>query len=131
VIILSTMSSKRPLARFVSGTRPRNHRKLLLQRLETDYIGDERLTYWCTQVKCKRHVEWRALREIDVGICDGLTYDQVKVRFPEEYRARMQDKLKYRYPRGESYLDVIARLEVRNWTGCGELSGVISSLCSR
>jgi hypothetical protein len=49
-----------------------------------------------------------------VGICDGLTYDQVKVRFPEEYRSRMQDKLKYRYPRGESYLDVIARLEVRS-----------------
>ena len=29
-----------------------------------------------------------------------------------EYRSRQQDKLKYRYPRGESYLDVITRLEV-------------------
>jgi hypothetical protein len=27
------------------------------------------------------------------------------------YRARKQDKLRYRYPRGESYLDVIQRLE--------------------
>jgi 6-phosphofructo-2-kinase/fructose-2,6-biphosphatase len=62
-------------------------------------------------IKCKKYVEWRALREIEVGICDGLTYEQVKMKFPEEYRAREQDKLRYRYPRGESYLDIIARLE--------------------
>ena len=24
-------------------------------------------------------VEWRALREIEVGVCDGLSYEQVKV----------------------------------------------------
>lgn len=35
----------------------------------------------------------------------------MKASFPEEYRAREQDKLRYRYPRGESYLDIIARLE--------------------
>lgn len=46
-----------------------------------------------------------------VGVCDGLSYEQVKIRFPEEYQARSQDKLRYRYPRGESYLDVISRLE--------------------
>ncbi len=57
------------------------------------------------------YVEWRALREIEVGVCDGLNADQVKVRFPHEHRSRMQDKLSYRYPRGESYFDVITRLE--------------------
>lgn len=36
---------------------------------------------------------------------------QVKSSFPEEYAARELDKLRYRYPRGESYLDIIARLE--------------------
>ena len=60
---------------------------------------------------CKRQVEWRALREIEVGVCDGLSYEQIKSRFPEEYRSRNHDKLRYRYPRGESYLDVITRLE--------------------
>ena len=30
---------------------------------------------------------------------------------PEEFEARKRDKLRYRYPRGESYLDVIQRLE--------------------
>lgn len=58
-----------------------------------------------------RTVEWRALREIESGVCDGLTYDQIKVRYPKEYQARQQDKLTYRYPRGESYFDVITRLE--------------------
>lgn len=62
-------------------------------------------------IKCKRLVEWRALREIEVGVCDGLSYDQVKSQFPEEFRARDHDKLRYRYPRGESYMDVINRLE--------------------
>jgi broad specificity phosphatase PhoE len=56
-------------------------------------------------------VEWRALREIESGVCDGLTYDQIKVRYPKEFHARQQDKLTYRYPRGESYFDVITRLE--------------------
>jgi 6-phosphofructo-2-kinase/fructose-2,6-biphosphatase len=63
------------------------------------------------ELKCKRLVEWRALREIEVGVCDGLSYEQIKSRFPEEYRSRNHDKLRYRYPRGESYLDVITRLE--------------------
>jgi broad specificity phosphatase PhoE len=62
-------------------------------------------------VPCTRSVEWRALREIESGVCDGLTYEQIKVRFPHEYKARMHDKLRYRYPRGESYFDVITRLE--------------------
>lgn len=31
--------------------------------------------------------------------------------FPDEWERRNVDKLAYRYPRGESYLDVIARLE--------------------
>ena len=59
----------------------------------------------------KRKVQWRALNDLDVGVADGLSYEQVRARFPEEYRARSTDKLRYRYPRGESYLDLIARLE--------------------
>jgi broad specificity phosphatase PhoE len=63
------------------------------------------------EIPCKQLVEWRSLREIEVGVCDGLTYEQVKELFPKEYAARDKDKLTYRYPRGESYLDVIIRLE--------------------
>ncbi|XP_010487146.1 PREDICTED: 6-phosphofructo-2-kinase/fructose-2,6-bisphosphatase isoform X1 [Camelina sativa] len=56
-------------------------------------------------------VQWRALDEINAGVCDGMTYEEVKKNMPEEYESRQKDKLRYRYPRGESYLDVIQRLE--------------------
>ena len=56
-------------------------------------------------------LQWRALDEIDAGICDGMTYAEIAEQMPDEYRARSADKLHYRYPRGESYQDVIARLE--------------------
>ncbi|KAL2486172.1 6-phosphofructo-2-kinase/fructose-2 [Abeliophyllum distichum] len=56
-------------------------------------------------------IQWRALDEINSGVCDGMTYEEIKKNMPEEYESRKKDKLRYRYPRGESYLDVIQRLE--------------------
>ncbi|CAI0399983.1 unnamed protein product [Linum tenue] len=56
-------------------------------------------------------IQWRALDEINAGVCDGMTYEEIKRNMPEEYESRKNDKLRYRYPRGESYLDVIQRLE--------------------
>ncbi|MEZ4310700.1 MAG: 6-phosphofructo-2-kinase domain-containing protein [Polyangiaceae bacterium] len=53
----------------------------------------------------------RALDEIDAGLCDGMTYAEIKERMPAEYDARKADKFIYRYPRGESYEDVIQRLD--------------------
>jgi broad specificity phosphatase PhoE/predicted kinase len=53
----------------------------------------------------------RALNEIDAGVCDGWTYEEIKSRLPEEYAARSKNKFRYRYPRGESYADVVLRLE--------------------
>jgi broad specificity phosphatase PhoE len=54
---------------------------------------------------------WHHLDELFAGSCDGMTYEEIEERFPEEWERRNVDKLAYRYPRGESYLDVIARLE--------------------
>jgi broad specificity phosphatase PhoE len=54
---------------------------------------------------------WRALDEIDAGVCDGMTYAEIADKMPNEYEARTADKFRYRYPRGESYQDVIQRLE--------------------
>ncbi|SPQ99813.1 6-phosphofructo-2-kinase domain-containing protein [Plasmodiophora brassicae] len=82
------------------------------------------LTVWCSTLK--RTIEtaapiqkligvtpqqWRALVEIEVGSCDGMTTADFDVELPDEFAARKADKLRYRYPRGESYLDVIQRLE--------------------
>jgi broad specificity phosphatase PhoE/predicted kinase len=54
---------------------------------------------------------WRALDEIDAGVCDSMTYAEIAGTMPEEHAARQADKFRYRYPRGESYQDVIQRLE--------------------
>jgi broad specificity phosphatase PhoE len=54
---------------------------------------------------------WRALDEIDAGVCDGMTYLEIKAGMPDEFTQRATDKFRYRYPRGESYYDVIQRLE--------------------
>ncbi len=50
-------------------------------------------------------VEWRALDEIYAGDCDSMTYDEIREQYPGVVEARSHDKLSYRYPRGESYLD--------------------------
>jgi broad specificity phosphatase PhoE/predicted kinase len=55
--------------------------------------------------------EWRALDEINAGECDGMTYAEIEDSLPQEFAARKRDKLAYRYPRGESYQDVIQRLD--------------------
>ncbi|MGD8859464.1 MAG: 6-phosphofructo-2-kinase/fructose-2,6-bisphosphatase [Myxococcales bacterium] len=54
---------------------------------------------------------WRALDEIGAGVCDGMTYAQIEQDLPDEFEARRADKFHYRYPRGESYEDVISRLD--------------------
>jgi broad specificity phosphatase PhoE len=56
-------------------------------------------------------VAWKALDEIDAGRCDGMSYEEIEQRMPEEFSMRKADKLTYRYPRGESYQDVMIRLE--------------------
>ena len=52
------------------------------------------------------------LDELNVGICDGMTYEEVAAKYPEEFLKRDQDKFRYRYPKGESYEDVCKRLKV-------------------
>lgn len=55
----------------------------------------------------------RALDELGSGNFDGMTYQEIQDLYPEEFAARLADKMAYRYPGmgGESYLDVINRLK--------------------
>ncbi|MCJ1227266.1 Fructose-2,6-bisphosphatase [Toensbergia leucococca] len=56
-------------------------------------------------------LEWKALDELDSGVCDGLTYQEISDSYPEDFAARDEDKYNYRYRGGESYRDVVIRLE--------------------
>lgn len=53
----------------------------------------------------------RNLDELYAGVCDGMTYKEIEQVYPEEFKRRQDDKLSYRYQRGESYMDVTLRLE--------------------
>ncbi len=50
------------------------------------------------------------LRELNIGIWEGLTWDEITERWPEEWRARLADPTNYRVPEGENLLDVEARV---------------------
>ena len=53
------------------------------------------------------------------GECEAMTYEEIQVKYPKEFAIRDQDKYHYRYPKGESYEDLVHRLEpvimVRRW----------------
>lgn len=86
-------------------------------------VGDDRpLTVWTSTLRrtiaTARHLpkhynqlQWKALDELDAGVCDGMTYQEIKDQYPEDFEARDEDKYNYRYRGGESYRDVVIRLE--------------------
>uniref|UniRef100_A0A8D3DBF2 6-phosphofructo-2-kinase/fructose-2,6-bisphosphatase 2 n=1 Tax=Scophthalmus maximus TaxID=52904 RepID=A0A8D3DBF2_SCOMX len=55
--------------------------------------------------------QWKILNEIDAGVCEEMSYEMIQNTFPEEFALRDQDKYHYRYPGGESYQDLVQRLE--------------------
>jgi probable phosphoglycerate mutase len=50
------------------------------------------------------------LREIDLGTWDGLAVDEVRSRYPGEYRRRGEEPVAYRTPGGESFADLAERV---------------------
>ena len=55
---------------------------------------------------------WEMLNELNAGTFEGMTYEEIAQKYPEEYQKRSRDKLQYIYPGvgGEGYLQVISRL---------------------
>lgn len=89
-----------------------------LARFLNERVGEE-VTIWTSSLR--RTIQTgealgrptsalKRLDEIDAGVCDGMTYAEIQRLMPEDYAARREDKLRYRYPRGESYEDVVRRI---------------------
>lgn len=83
-------------------------------------IGDGPLEVWTSTLQRTiqtgsflpfEHKTWKSLDELDAGVCDGMTYEEIEEKYPEDYEARDEDKFNYRYRGGESYRDVVVRLE--------------------
>ncbi|KAJ1673495.1 Fructose-2,6-bisphosphatase, partial [Spiromyces aspiralis] len=91
-----------------------------LPGLISKLMGDQQLTIWTSTLKRTIQtasklkypkLQWKALDELDAGLCDGLTYDEVELTYPEDYALRNDNKFEFRYRGGESYRDVVLRLE--------------------
>ncbi len=63
-----------------------------------------------TQPRC-RHVALAEFDEIDAGICEEMTYDEIRREMPGVHSARTRDKYNYVYPRGEGYATLAGRIE--------------------
>jgi 6-phosphofructo-2-kinase/fructose-2,6-biphosphatase 2 len=91
-----------------------------LPALVKQSAGDANLTVWTSTLKRTAQtarylpyekLAWKALDELDSGVCDGLTYADIEREYPQDFKARDEDKYNYRYLGGESYRDVVIRLE--------------------
>ena len=52
----------------------------------------------------------RELRELNIGVWEGLTWQEIRSNWPDGWQARMDDLVNYRVPGGENLLDVEARV---------------------
>ncbi|MBN2419331.1 MAG: histidine phosphatase family protein, partial [Deltaproteobacteria bacterium] len=48
--------------------------------------------------------------EIDSGICECMSYDEIRNTMPDIYKARKKDKYNYVYPEGEGYVTMKERI---------------------
>ncbi|XP_019942481.2 6-phosphofructo-2-kinase/fructose-2,6-bisphosphatase 4a isoform X2 [Paralichthys olivaceus] len=92
--------------------------KKLNQFIQAQGISD--LKVWTSQMKrtiqtaealCVPYEQWKVLNEIDAGVCEEMMYEEIQGNYPLEFALRDQDKYRYRYPKGESYEDLVQRLE--------------------
>ncbi|KIY51803.1 bifunctional 6-phosphofructo-2-kinase/fructose-2,6-bisphosphate 2-phosphatase [Fistulina hepatica ATCC 64428] len=108
----------------IGGDAPLSERGMqyaeALPELIRKNIGDAPLTVWTSTLK--RTIQtaeklpypkltWKSLDELDAGVCDAMTYEEIEVAYPEDFANRDDDKFNYRYRGGESYRDVVGRLE--------------------
>jgi alpha-ribazole phosphatase len=49
------------------------------------------------------------LRELNIGVWEGMTWSDIVARYPEQWQARLADLVNYRVPGGENLLDLAGR----------------------
>ncbi len=51
-----------------------------------------------------------ALRELHIGAWEGMTWQELKSRYPQQWQARLDDVVHYRVPGGENLIDLAGRV---------------------
>lgn len=89
-----------------------------------EYIknGSKKFNIYCSTLKRSLHTAqelsalgklhpFKCLDDLNLGVCDGMSNEEIKEKYPKEFEEREKDKLNHSYPRGESYRDLIHRIE--------------------
>ena len=93
--------------------------KKIFKFFEEKYIN-KKLNVWTSCLKRTKQTaqyfdkttQIKELNEINSGICEHMTYQEVKEKYPIIHSERSKDKYNYRYPEGESYQDIHDRLNI-------------------
>ena len=109
----------------IGGDSPLTEKGLAQAQSLADYFRDKPVPYIFTSEK-SRAMQYATsliadhpdsvlmalpeLDEIDAGVCEGLTYEEINERYPREFTARAQDKYNYVYPGGEGYITMHERV---------------------
>ncbi len=101
-------NKERPCRLWTSTLRRTQETAQFIDHSKFDHTFDNGENFEWVQFRKKPR---RNLDELYAGTCDGMTYKEIQEVFPDEFGRRQADKLSYRYPRGESYMDVTLRLE--------------------
>ncbi|MBS7528430.1 alpha-ribazole phosphatase [Fusibacter paucivorans] len=84
------------------------------KKIEAIYCSDLSRAYDTAQcIAMHRDIainQHAALREINLGNWEGLTFAEVASYYPEEFKARGQDIGYFKPPNGESFMDLKARV---------------------
>ncbi|KAF3855898.1 hypothetical protein F7725_016621 [Dissostichus mawsoni] len=102
-----------------SGLTPRGKAfgKKLSQFLETRHQRPEGVDQSDEEDHPDGRGSQRALRAVEGperdrrSVCEEMMYEEIQDHYPLEFALRDQDKYRYRYPKGESYEDLVQRLE--------------------
>lgn len=73
-----------------------------------------------SELKSIEIIEKESLKEISFGDFEGLTFDEIKDKYPKEFQGMIQKGYEYKYPNGESLIDSYNRV-------CIELDNIISN----
>ena len=73
-----------------------------------------------SELKSIEIIEKESIKEISFGDFEGLTFDEIKDKYPKEFQDMIEKGYEYKYPNGESLIDSYNRV-------CIELDNIISN----
>tara|TARA_B100001248_G_C27338282_1_gene434938 strand:- start:155 stop:733 length:579 start_codon:yes stop_codon:yes gene_type:complete len=108
--------------KLIGGNSGLTYEGINYSKLLFNYFKDKNVNIWTSKLKRtiqtasffdKQFIKnYDELNEINSGICDSMTYQEIEKKFPEEFNKRKNNKYYYRYPNGESYADINKRLQI-------------------